>query len=218
MSGGKYLYLLLAFCLLGMLYPALLAGPTGELAWRLAFWLVLVGVVYAGCREHRLRVLGGILAALAIGLDGLTLAVAGLEVVSSFVVLLFLGFAMVVVLGDVLRGERVTADKLYGATCVYLLIGLTWAVLFQVVDLMAGESGAFAVIVPDGAEPLEGTALMLYHSFVTLSTLGVGDVVATTAYGRMFTSLEAIVGQLYLIILVARLVGMHIYYTTKGKQ
>ncbi len=45
MSGGKYLYLLLAFCLLGMLYPALLAGPSGELAWRLGFWLVLVGVV-----------------------------------------------------------------------------------------------------------------------------------------------------------------------------
>ena len=53
---------------------------------------------------------------------------------------------------------------------------------------------------------------------VQTCALPIWDVVATTAYARMFISLEAIVGQLYLIILVARLVGMHIYHTTKGEQ
>lgn len=218
---GKHLYLLVAFALLGVLYPALMAGGPWPFVWRLVFWLVLVVVVHDGCRRPRARLVGGVLAALAIGLDGLAWlqpASVAAEAAAGMAVTLFFAFTSLVVLGDVLRGERVTVDKLYGSACVYVLIGLTWTFIFRFLHAIAGGSGAFFVAAPEHAEPLRGTALMLYHSFVTLSTLGTGDVVPLTAYARLFTSVEAIVGQLYLIILVARLVGMHIYHSTQGDE
>jgi voltage-gated potassium channel len=221
LTRGKHLYLLLAFALMGVLYPALMAGEPWRLVWQLVFWLVLAVVVHDGCRERRARVVAGVLAGLAIILDGLAWALAespGVEAAAAVAVTLFFAFASLVVLGDVLRGDRVTVDKLYGAACVYVLIGLTWTFVFRFLHAVAGEDGALHVAAPQHAEPLEGTALMLYHSFVTLSTLGTGDIVPTTAYSRLFTSLEAIVGQLYLIILVARLVGMHIYHTTLADE
>jgi voltage-gated potassium channel Kch len=51
-----------------------------------------------------------------------------------------------------------------------------------------------------------------YFSFVTLTTIGYGDIVPRSAAGRIFASLEAVMGQIYLAVLVARLVGLHIIH------
>ena len=63
-----------------------------------------------------------------------------------------------------------------------------------------------------------GETTALYFSFATLTTLGYGDILPTSPISRMLASMEAITGQLYLAVLVARLVGMHLVYSMDHEQ
>lgn len=99
----------------------------------------------------------------------------------------------------------------------YLLIGLAWALLYGALDLT--QPGSFdlgdevAGQQVQGGEPVPHFADMdpfIYCSLVTLSTLGYGDIVAVTRAARSLSALEAIVGQIYMAVVVARLIGLHI--------
>jgi len=217
--ASKYAFVLLGFVALGMLYPAMFAGTWGRAVWGLSFSLLLVLVVWAACRTPHQRVIGTALATLSIAAEAatVTLSLEGTfwAYTTQAVVFTFLGFATLVVLGEVLEGRRVTLDKIYGAACVYLMIGLAFAVLYQFLDGVVGR-GAFSFPLggPDAEAFTDGGTntlpTFLYHSFVTLTTLGYGDIVPVSPWARLLSSTESIVGQLYLTILVARLVGLHI--------
>ena len=123
---------------------------------------------------------------------------------------LFLGFTAVVVLRQTLGGATVTADTIAGAICFYLLLGVIWALIYALIEL--AHPGSFL----DGGRPV-GTATggrrslvpeLLYLSLVTLSTLGYGDILPVTPQARMLAAIEAIIGPLYLAVLIARLVSL----------
>jgi hypothetical protein len=120
------------------------------------------------------------------------------------------------ILAEVLRAGQITADKIYGAICVYLLVGYGWAFVYAVLDQI--QPGSFSIPQETGgvAEHVARIMRLRYFSFVTLTTLGFGDIVPRTAEARNLAVLEAIMGQLYLAILVARLVGLHIVHGTKS--
>ncbi len=99
----------------------------------------------------------------------------------------------------------VTSDTIYGAISVYLLFGLLWAFGYTILEGVA--PGSFAA---DGASIEPNFDSFLGFSFVTLSTLGYGNVVPLTARADAMATSEAIVGQIYLTVLVARLVAMQI--------
>jgi voltage-gated potassium channel len=119
------------------------------------------------------------------------------------------------ILAEVLRGGRITADKIYGAICVYLLVGYAWAFVYAILDQI--QPGSFSIPEETGgvAEHVARIMRMRYFSFVTLTTLGFGDIAPRSAVARNLVVLEAIMGQLYLAILVARLVGLHIVHEKK---
>lgn len=96
----------------------------------------------------------------------------------------------------------VTADRVVGAIVLYLLLGIAWAVVY---DLVAGRlPDAFAGVRPgDG-----GAQRWLYFSFVTLTTVGYGDITPVAPVARSLAALEALVGQLYPAIILARLVSL----------
>ena len=80
-----------------------------------------------------------------------------------------------------------------------------WAFVFSVLEAI--NPGSFAI----GDRQIEvGLSLFIYYSFVTITTLGYGDISPITAPANSFSFLEAVTGQLYLAILIARLVGIHI--------
>ena len=128
-------------------------------------------------------------------------------------VTIFLAFLTVVILFSVLRNEVVTADTIVGAVCVYFLIGITWASAYALVALNA--PGAFAVSpgLVDAAGWGHPTSpfvpLLEYYSMTTLSSLGFGDISPLSAEARMLSALEGGVGQVYMAVLIARLVGIH---------
>jgi Ion channel len=119
-----------------------------------------------------------------------------------------------VLLTHVLTIKRVSADKIYGAISGYLLIGLIWAMVYTLIEQVVPGSfsydpGLNKYFYHDVGYPFNFTRF-IYYSFVTLTTLGYGDITPLTSPARILSGFEAIIGQLYIATLVARLVGLHI--------
>jgi len=113
------------------------------------------------------------------------------------------------ILQDLFRGSEVTGDKLAGAVCVYLLIALIWGYAFMITEFVSPESFSFTL----GHERLKLWVSreffpFFYFSLVTMTTVGYGDMAPLTTEAQTLATLEALIGQIYLTILVARLVGM----------
>lgn len=104
-----------------------------------------------------------------------------------------------------LSSVRISAERLYAALSAYLLIGVCWGVVYAAV-VRANP----AALLAGGAVPPHGIDLgdAIYFSFITLATVGYGDLTPATPAMRGLAVLEAIIGQMFLAILVARLVGL----------
>ena len=135
---------------------------------------------------------------------------------------LFLGFAVVISLRFLFTAERVTGSTIWASLCVYLLPGVLWASAYSVLDILHPGSFTFTLGESGGAGAMrlggEQSIFPLYFSFVTITTTGYGDIIPTSAEARMLAVLESVTGQLYLAVLVARLVGLHISQSTRNVE
>ena len=121
----------------------------------------------------------------------------------------FFWFTAAVVLAGVLRQREVSADTILGGISVYLLMVLAFTLLHLLVATL--QPGAYQVVSAGYSRfGVEDFALALYFSFVTLTTLGYGDITPLSRFAQMLTGVEAMTGQLFVAILIARLVGMHV--------
>jgi len=124
----------------------------------------------------------------------------------------FIGFIISHVLRQLFKPRIVTFDTISASLCVYLMLGALWANLYSIAEVIT--PGSIAIVLPEAHRPkndeIARSFHMLYFSFVTLSTVGYGDLVPTTAVARMFAVTEAISGQIYLLVMVSRLVGLQV--------
>jgi hypothetical protein len=146
---------------------------------------------------------------------------AGVAVIRHLLLAAFLGYVIWVMFRAILDSRQVTFNTVCASLCIYLLLGVIWALAYSVVDTL--DPAAFTYTIEGGRSPTwlrmgQGDTSVLYFSFATLTTLGYGDIVPTSPMSRMLASIEAITGQLYLAVLVARLVGMHIVHATNEEQ
>jgi len=124
-----------------------------------------------------------------------------------------LGFFAITILIYVMRTGAVTGDRIFAAICAYLIIGYAWAFAYAILDEC--QPGAFSTAIEIARNDYVGRVIqMRYFSFVTLATVGYGDIVPKTSAARTMTILEAIFGQFYLVALIGRLVGLHIVHGT----
>ncbi|MEY4685566.1 MAG: hypothetical protein RLZ25_2025 [Pseudomonadota bacterium] len=123
---------------------------------------------------------------------------------------------MVLVGKDVFVTRRVDAtSRLYGAVCVYLLMAAGFANLFLMIEEIIPHSfGCSTELCPHG-ETVFRSGTHLYYSLITLATVGYGDITPIQPLAAMIAALEAIVGQMYVGIVIARLVGLHLMETTE---
>ena len=122
--------------------------------------------------------------------------------------LLFLSYVFGLIVWRVLHDRIVTLDTVAGAACAYFLLGVVWGDLFLLVDRW--RPGSFAI--PTGWMVGPGRDLrsaLMYFSFATLTTLGYGDIRPTDAAAGSLCAAEAFIGQLYLAIMIARMVGLY---------
>jgi len=208
-ARGKFFYLFLAQVLLVVLFPYLNKPGIPIFLFRFLAAAAFLSAVYA-VSEKRLQWI----TALALAIPAAVLNSLftfqphfNLGVASLIFTILFLGYTLVTLLRAVLRVETVTLDTIYGAISVYLLMAMVWGTGYMLLQTL--QPGALAVdTARHPNHPIDWFDCMFY-SFVTLTSLGYGDMVPVTAHGRSLSILEAVSGIMYVAVLVARLVGLY---------
>jgi voltage-gated potassium channel len=207
LTPGRFRLLLLAL----LLFLGETAAVTGTRAERPVDVTLLALIIVAAVLDLRER---GRRGRFDIGLAGgvillsvvdLNVRIKHLPVLAGALMVLFAGLVVWRAYTAVMRRQRSVGDRIVGAICVYVLIGLAWAKIYETLDGVAPGSFRFP---PDTTWAMPGLLRYSYFSFVTLATLGYGDVTPVTALAGTLAWMEAITGQLYLAITVARLVAL----------
>ena len=118
---------------------------------------------------------------------------------------LFGAVVIISLLGFMLRSDDVNFEIISAAILVYLVAAIMWAFTYSLLELLDPASFNVELKRPEGY-----LLLFQYYSFVTITTLGYGDITPVSDVAKAFSILEAVVGQLYLVVVVAWLVGMHV--------
>ena len=124
-----------------------------------------------------------------------------MQVIRMIIMAVFFSFTFGKMVGEIFKLERVTAKVVIGAIGAYLLLGFIGAFLFEIIQLTYPNSFANMDVFAGGFYD------NLYFSFVTITTLGYGDISPLTPQGQAISIFVAMAGQLYLAILMAMLVG-----------
>jgi len=138
----------------------------------------------------------------------LVFGVTGLELLDGLLMLsCTIGF-LVIVLWQVYREGPVTAHRIQGAIAGYLLLSVIFAIAYSLIETLQPGSFQMPAALSRYGEP--HGPLFYYFSVVTLTTTGYGDITAVNPFARSLVMMEALIGQLYTAILIARLVSLHV--------
>ena len=215
---NNFVYLI--FSLVGLLLVGALVDQFPDALGKHIFQAITVvtlAVSVGGFRSTGLRVKTGIgfaLSVLVIVILGVVLDVAGLSYLHLLVMTLFYCWATWLAAKQVLFSGTIDGNKIVGAICIYLLMGLIWTMFY--LSLAQAVPGAF-----NGLEQLvwyDNFADVAYFSYVTLTTLGYGDITPATPVARFLVYVEAIAGVFYMAILVASLIGVRISALHSNKE
>ncbi|MGB5453350.1 MAG: potassium channel family protein [Sedimenticolaceae bacterium] len=199
---------LVIFLLLGSLVTQFIHHDLAEALLEGALILTLAAGVWS-IRSEKGMFKGGLgltAGVLLVSLGGLYLESRGLTAVHYILLLIFFFAATWVTLKQVLFSGHVDGNTIVGAICVYLLLGMIWALLFGLLEGLV--PGSFKGLSSTGAN--SDFMDLLYFSFVSLTTMGFGDITPTLPLARYLTFMEGIVGQLYLAIMISSLVGVRV--------
>lgn len=215
----RHLALLISILLLFTVAPFVVTHRHGVIIMNVISTAVLIAGSYALSERKQLFLIAIILSVLSI--VGTTLLVAFPRkwafLISHSIILVLIGFFCVTILSYVLRRGHVNSDRIFAAICVYMLMGYGWSFVYSIV--MEVEPHAFVATTEVGFHDFVGRLLQLrYFSFMTLTTVGYGDIVPHSPLARTLAALEAVMGQFYLVVLVGRLVGLHIVHETAERS
>lgn len=126
-----------------------------------------------------------------------------LDIIDMIVLMVFCGMSFRFILEDITADLKVDVNRVIGATCLYLLIGLVFGLLYTIME--AFVPGSFSNL-PGETERISGE--LFYYSYVTLTTLGYGDIVPLRPIARTLAFLEAIVGVFYMSIMIGSMIGL----------
>jgi len=218
---GQFAALLAALLIYMLMIPLVPSEGVGAILLRGSISTVLVAGVYVTSEQRWLL-------ALALTLVLPTLAVEwfthffpghGAELARLTMTGSFLFFTAGVQLTAILRQRLVTADTILGGINVYLLLAFAFMMIHALLETAVPGSylagGTSLLEYVSGAQERIAFETVLYFSFTTITTLGYGDIVPASSMARMVCSLEAVVGQLYVAILIGRLVALQITSSSK---
>ncbi len=209
----RYLVLLAVLLLVLVVQPVSLGFSTSPPLVDVFLMLVTVALLTSFCPDKNRR-----LAALAIGIPTGLLLIGGhllvgqpqttVTLIGHGLAVAFYFWAAVLIVASLFRRRTLTLDSVFGAVCGYLLLGMAWGVLYAMLD--AGRPESFEVgsrLAEQVRADDSRLPLFTYYSFITLTTVGYGDVTPVSAPARTCAWLEALTGQFYIAVLVAGLVG-----------
>jgi ion channel len=201
--------LLVALGLLFFAFPFVEEIKGGNLIVSILFSLVLLSGVVAVAERKRVLFIAIVLAIPAIG--GRWINHLRPDLIPSFVFLaaglILVGFVVANLLQFVLRSPSVDVEVLCASISAYLMLGLMWTMAYWLVDQLT-PGGAFSFSTNAEKQSMNGFNAF-YFSFITLSTVGYGDIIPVSRIARWLAASEAMTGLLYVAVLIARLVSLY---------
>ncbi len=206
---ARFSYLFFTIILFFLLRTFIAGAVAINLATNIFLWFIIIACVWAVQEKRRQQGFAMVMAAAAVatGLLDIVVPNAVTSWTSKITIVLFLGYAVVAILFYLARQEEVTADMIMAGASEYMLIGVLWAFFYILIETVYPGSFSFP-----GEKNRSG---FIYYSFVTLTTTGYGDLLPVSDQARSLAILEAVTGQLFIAITVARLVGL---YTARGNK
>jgi len=214
--GEKRLSLFLYLLFISFFLAPFVDSLPARLVTSLLLSLVMVFGVISMSHHPAIRVFAGIVACVAIVLRWMMHLLPSPLIfkLGSLSALIFLILLTLVLLYKVFKESgKVTVDKIKGAIAVYLLFGLTWSILYGLLEQILPN--AFNLPGMADISSADRQQMLTYFSFVTLTTVGYGDITPTHEVTRMFAIMEALCGQLYPATLLARLVSLEVMHREK---
>jgi len=223
-KDNGYAVLLSFLLLLLSIYPMLIGMPVGMVILDICTSSVILYALWLAYRKEKyitcplgIIILIGLACDLfnITGVPKIVMVMTGaFEFIASILVL-------IAILVYVMREETVSLNQICGASCIYILFGAIWSILYFILQLQ--QKDAFRGVDPShGGDYLHSMMQIysdfLYYSYTVLTTVGFGDITPVSQQARALTNTEAIIGQLFLAILIARLVGVHISQSSAGSR
>lgn len=186
--------------------------------------LLAIAATYAIWGTAKNRVIGLALAVAVFILLGLSNFVThhGLIAAHLLVQITFLIYVTAVLVRVVFSARVVDGNILCGAVSIYLMTGVLWGFLYALIEL--AHPGSFTIDLENSTTPTtihtlrDAPGWLVYFSFTTLTTVGFGDVLPGSDVARSMSVLEAVIGQVMMVVMIARLVGLHVAHTSGPVQ
>ena len=205
--AAPFFILLILILLLLILPPFLDDWVSTRILLDVFITAILFALIFA-IRSNRAQTIIGVILALPLMITtwaSYFVSITSIGLTTQIFAVLFFGYAAVIILRGMIKNQEVSRETIFSAIVAYLLIGLMWAFLYMLLETIVPGSFSF----PD--KDLRTIRMHFrYFSFVTITTLGYGDIAPLTDKASALALLEALVGQIYLVVLVAWLVGMHV--------
>jgi hypothetical protein len=208
---NNFVYLFAGLLILLLVAPVTTELHTGHdtLIFQLALDATLLLGIWSVVNQRHWFIVGVVLSliGISISITDANLHVPELKLAAFAVVLPFYSLTAVLALRYILSsGEKVNFNILMGAICVYMLMGIIWAIIYSFLHYLV--PGSFSGLRVDSE--VNRLLEFIYYSFVTLTTLGYGDLLPVNPIARALAYMEALIGQIYVAVLIAGLVSIHI--------
>jgi voltage-gated potassium channel len=203
----RFLSLLITELVLIVGYPFTDGTAIRAEMFRLFAVLVFSAALYAVLGRGRVTIFAFLLGvpAIVIHIANAAHYLLPLQVTSLILGALFLAFVTAIFIWTVVSAPSVTGDTLAGAVAAYLLVGITYGLAYGLIARLSPGSFRDTVLAGKPLQPSE----FIFFSFVTLTTVGYGDIVPLSAHARSLVILESVTGIMYPAVLIGRLIGLH---------
>jgi hypothetical protein len=218
LTGHNFFLLFLFLLAILVLYPYIQNGGFGYFAFRVVGGAGILIAVYA-IRLRRTLLLVALLLAVPAVLERMLLRepdtglLSILSIVLSFV---FDVFIVVVIFRRVFGNDEPNSETIFGALCIYLLVGFAFASLYGMVAAI--QPRAFYLDPQTNLHAIPNKFDFIYYSFTTMVSLGAAGITPVSAPARSLSVMEAIIGVLYLAVLIARLMSAYRYPSVSGRS
>jgi voltage-gated potassium channel Kch len=213
---GRFTILLCTLAVFMCVLPFISEVGVGAIALRIGTSLLLLAAVYSVSERRWHLILAIVLAlpAIAVQMAPSLLGDHGTLMLRMGMSAALLTYIAILISVFLLKQSRVSADMILGAINAYLLFAIAFMFLHAFVEVSTPGSylyqGESLSSVLKGHPEVDALAFLLYFSVVTMTTLGYGDITPAVPAARMLCSLEAVIGQLFVAVFIARLVSLHI--------
>lgn len=189
--------------------PSISGEGSGYLVELVFDGILLAGVYSVGMGKHRWPFLILTVVTLAVRWGEHLTGVSYLDVGALALTVAWLVYAVSIIIANLFSRSDVNVDTILGAVVTYLLVAVAFTLVFEIIEIQ--KPGSFSGM-GDGAalDRRELAGSMMYLSLVCITTIGFGDIVPVSDLARPLTVIEGVFGQLYLAVMIARLVGLHI--------